>query len=340
MSLWVIVPLAMAALAGLGAVYQALGARADRRRFPPPGRMVTVGAHQLHVMEAGVGSPTVLFEAALGASAISWCRVQPEIAKLTRTFAYDRTGMGFSEAGPLPRTAERIAEELHALLSAARVPGPYILVGHSYGGMVARLYAHQHPQEVEGMVLLDPAHPQEWLKRTREQRRKLWAGAMLARRGAWIARLGIARLTAVLAQRGARRSAKVVAATVSGGILAGRSERMIAPIDRVLPELRPALAAIWTQPKFYWSLASQIEHMTQSAQQVAETKLPAELPLVVLSADSLPAHEVEQHRSVAAASARGQHQVVKDSGHWIQLDQPQAVVAAITALIELVWERS
>lgn len=333
MSVWLIILLIVVALAAAGAIYQAIGLRSDRRRFPPPGRMIALGTHSLHAYECGEGSPTVVFEAALGASAISWCQVQPQIAKLTRTFAYDRAGMGFSQLGPMPRTAERIAGELHALLEAAAVPKPYLLVGHSYGGMVARLYAHQHPENVVGMVLLDPAHPQEWLKRTREQRRKLWAGAMLARRGAWIARLGIARATATLARRGARRSAKVVAATVSGGILAGRSERMIAPIDRVLPELRPALAAIWTQPKFYLSLASQIEHMTLSAGQVAETSIRPDLPLAVLSADSLPPHEIEQHRAVAAASSRGRHQVVAGSGHWIQLDQPEAVIQAISTLV-------
>jgi pimeloyl-ACP methyl ester carboxylesterase len=334
MSPWLLIPLVLAGLALLGATYQALGARADRRRFPPPGRMIEIGGRRLHVLEAGAGVPTVVFEAALGASAISWCQVQPQIANLTRTFAYDRAGMGFSESGPMPRTAQRIVDELHALLAAANVPKPYLLVGHSYGGMTARLYAHQHPGDVVGLVLLDPAHPQEWLKRTREQRRKLWAGAMLARRGAWIARLGLARATAALARRGARRSARAVAVTVSGGILAGRAERIIAPIDRVLPELRPALAAIWTQPKFYLCLASQIEHMPQSAEQVAGAAIAADLPLVVLSADSLPAHELEQHREVAASSSRGRHQVVYASGHWIQLDQPEAVVKAIAALID------
>lgn len=337
--MWLMFLLVVLALAAMGAAYQALGAAADRRRFPAPGRMVSVGSHRLHVYECGAGTPTVVFEAALGASSISWCQVQPEVAKWARTVAYDRAGMGFSDAGPMPRTAQRIADELNSLLEAARIPGPYILVGHSYGGMTARLFAHQHPEKVAGMVLLDPAHPQEWLKRTREQRRKLWAGAMLARRGAWIARLGIARVTAALARRGARRSAKVLAATVSGGILAGRSERIIAPIERVMPELRPALAMFWTQPKFYLSLASQIQHMPASAEQLAGAEIRADLPLVVLSADSLPVHELEQHRQVAASSRLGIHKVVRDSGHWIQLDQPGEVIAAISTVVNRVGQR-
>jgi pimeloyl-ACP methyl ester carboxylesterase len=156
---------------------------------------------------------------------------------------------------------------------------------------------------------------------------------MLARRGALVARLGIARLTAALAQRGARRSAKFAAAAVSGGMLIGRSERIIAPLDRVPPPLRPGLAAIWTQPRFYLSLASQIQHMPESAAQVAATAIAPDLPLIVLSASSLPVKEIEQHRQLAAASRRGQHRVVAECGHWIQLDRPETVIEAIAEVL-------
>src|SRR4051812_10515021 len=112
--------------------------------------MVSVGTHRLHVVEAGVGRPTVVFEAALGASSISWALVQPEIARLTRTVAYDRAGMGFSELGPEPRTVERIVEEMHSVLEAVAAAKPYVLVGHSYGGMSCQLFAAKYPEEVCG----------------------------------------------------------------------------------------------------------------------------------------------------------------------------------------------
>lgn len=298
--------------------------------------MVSLGTHRLHVMEAGKGAPTVVFEAALGASAISWALVQPEIAQLTRTVAYDRAGMGFSELGPEPRTVGRIVEEMHAVLEAIGAVKPYVLVGHSYGGMSCRLFAAKFPEEVAGMVLLDPAQAELWRAPTREQRRKLWAGAMLARRGAMIAHLGIARLTAALVHRGARRSAKITATVMSGGILAGRSERIIAPVERVPVELRPMLATFWTQARYYKSLASQIAHMKESAEQVMGTEFRADLPLTVLSASSMPQHEMEQNRELAGRSTRGRHQVVEGSGHWVQLDQPQVVIGAIKEMLERV----
>ena len=114
-----------------------------RRSAPPPGRLVSVGNHRLHIRCDGDGSPTVIFDAALGGSSLSWSLVHPSIARITRACSYDRAGFGWSEAGPLPRTAGRIADELHTLLRVAAVPAPYVLVGHSFGGLVTRLYTHR-----------------------------------------------------------------------------------------------------------------------------------------------------------------------------------------------------
>ena len=101
---------------------------------PAPGRLVDIGGMRLHLSCAGEGGPTVVLEAALGASSISWSLVQPGLARLTRVCSYDRAGFGWSDRGPMPRTARRIASELHTLLERARVPAPYLLVGHSFGG--------------------------------------------------------------------------------------------------------------------------------------------------------------------------------------------------------------
>lgn len=323
----------LALLVAAGATYQAVGSARDRRRHLPPGRMVSIGTHQLHVLTAGSGVPSVVFEAALGASSISWALVQPKIAEMTGTCSYDRAGMGFSERGPEPRTAERIVEEMHAVLEAAEVPKPYLLVGHSYGGMTCRLFAAQYPNEVVGLVLLDPAEPHSWSSPSEQQRRKLWAGALLARQGALVARLGIARATAALVRLGAHRAARATAVAMSGGLLAGNTDRLIAPIDRVPADLRPVAAGFWIQPRFYQSLASQIRFMPESAAQVAATSILPNLPLTVLSAASLPAAEMEQNKILASKSRRGRHLVVPGSGHWIQLDQPGFVIRAISEMI-------
>jgi pimeloyl-ACP methyl ester carboxylesterase len=130
------------ALAVIGAIYQAVATQIDQRTYPPPGEMVDVGTHSLHINCLGEGSPTVILEAAnLGMSA-HWVRVQQQLAKTTRVCAYDRAGMGWSEPGPEPRDARQISSELHAQLNgAADTEGPYVLVGHSYGGLYARRYA-------------------------------------------------------------------------------------------------------------------------------------------------------------------------------------------------------
>lgn len=106
---------------------------------------------------AGTGSPTVIFDSGLGAGAQAWSRVQPELAKTTRSCAFDRPGYGASDEGPTPRDAAHIVGDLKAGLKAGDIAGPYVLVGHSMGGYDMRLFANLHPEDVVGMVLVDPS---------------------------------------------------------------------------------------------------------------------------------------------------------------------------------------
>lgn len=126
---------------------------------------VDVGGRRLNIHCAGVtghaGGPTVVLEAGFGNSSATWARVQPEVAKFARVCSYDRAGLGGSDPSPTPRTAVALTEDLHALLANAKVAGPYVLVGHSLGGILARLYASYYPAEVAGMVLVDSAHEDE-----------------------------------------------------------------------------------------------------------------------------------------------------------------------------------
>ena len=128
--------------------------------------MAKAGDGRLHMEVEGQGSPTVILEAGFGGTAEAWAKVQPEVARFTRVVSYDRAGLGKSDPGPRPRTAARIARELHDALKASRVPPPYVLVGHSAGGAYARVFAHMYPKEVAGLILIVP--PQEefldWLK--------------------------------------------------------------------------------------------------------------------------------------------------------------------------------
>ncbi|MCL5995131.1 MAG: alpha/beta fold hydrolase [Chloroflexi bacterium] len=146
----------------LGFVYQSVAEAADASTYPPPGQRVDVGGYRLHIYCTGAqqaGAPTVILESLFPGTVSNWAWVQPEIAKVTRVCAYDRAGHGWSDPGPEPRDARQHAHELHALLQNANVAGPYVLVGHSLGGLFVRMYATLYPAEVAGMVLLEGSHP-------------------------------------------------------------------------------------------------------------------------------------------------------------------------------------
>jgi pimeloyl-ACP methyl ester carboxylesterase len=147
-----------------GAIYQLIATRIDEGSIPRPGQMVDVGGYSLHLFCIGEntgGGPTVILEAALGATSSVWAWIQPEVAKTTRVCSYDRAGMGWSDASPGPRDAQHIAKELHTLLQNANILGPYVFAGWSYGGLYVREYTGQYPDEVAGLVLLDSSSPEQ-----------------------------------------------------------------------------------------------------------------------------------------------------------------------------------
>jgi pimeloyl-ACP methyl ester carboxylesterase len=143
-------------LAVIGAVYQVVGSAADARQFHPPGKLVDAGGHKLHIYCMGEGKTTIILDHLGDGNSAEWALIQPELAKTTRACAYDRAGFGWSDPGPLPRTAGRAAVELHNALEKAGISGPYMLVGHSYGADVMELFASRYPQETAGLVLVDP----------------------------------------------------------------------------------------------------------------------------------------------------------------------------------------
>ena len=153
--------LLLALLALTGLLYQGIASAVDASSYPPPGRLIDVGGYRLHLSCTGtarLGSPTVILEAGYGDQSLVWSKVQPGVASFTRVCSYDRAGYGWSDAGPLPRTAGHMVRELHTLLARAGVAGPYILVGHSYGGLIMQLYDYTYPQQVAGLVLIESVH--------------------------------------------------------------------------------------------------------------------------------------------------------------------------------------
>ena len=308
------------ALAGIGAIYQAIGTASDAQAFPPPGQMVDVGGYKMHIVCSGPQSadgPTVILDHVGAANAAQWGLVQPEIAKSTRVCAYDRAGFGWSERGPTPRDARQSMHELHTLLEKASISGPYLLVGHSYGANVARLYVAEYPAEVVGMVLVDPglqfdmpgvpAHINaEWKA----------ADQTIMRLAPYLSRLGIMRLGTALG------------ATPSHGDLP-------APVGA-------AYDAVNLTTKFWDTLSDQNQAMATTSQEVLATppSLGA-LPVIVLSA-TLPADEGRQewtkvNAALAARSSNGIHRVIDGATHMsLALEQAraQATIAAIRQVLE------
>lgn len=126
--------------------------------------MIDIGGYRLHCIVSGVGHPTVVFESGLGEDHSTWDNVVPAIAALTSTFTYDRAGLGKSDPSPYSRDASQMVQELHMLLSLAKMVAPYILVGHSLGAWIVSLFAHRYPKEVAGLVLVDPAYQNSRLR--------------------------------------------------------------------------------------------------------------------------------------------------------------------------------
>ena len=181
-------------LTGIGSLYQAIAARRDQRNFPPPGSLVEINDCRLHLQTAGHGLPSVVLESGLGGMSSAWGWVQPETAKFSSVVSYDRAGLGWSGPDSAPKTATLAARRLRALLQKSGVRPPYVLVGHSMGGLLVRVFAHLFPDEVAGMVLLDAVHPDQHLRSSAIDTH-MRTGFRFLRAVPLLARLGYVRLT-------------------------------------------------------------------------------------------------------------------------------------------------
>jgi pimeloyl-ACP methyl ester carboxylesterase len=235
----------------------------------------------------------------------------------------------------MPRTAGRIADELHRLLQNAAVPGPYVLVGHSYGGLVMRLFAARHAEDVAGLVLIEPAIPEEWATPTLEQDAQIRRGVRLCRYGAGAARSGVASVVSLLVNLRALSAARALVALASRGALRRDDEGILAPIWKLPPEARRVLGGMWTRPQFFEALGSQIEHVSQSATELLRDTREdlGDVPVIVISSSAAHERRIAADVALAQQSRRGRHIIAPGSGHWIPLDAPHVVIDAVVELV-------
>jgi pimeloyl-ACP methyl ester carboxylesterase len=279
----------------------------------------------LHLIDKGASGPAVIFESGISATCLNWMRVRAEVERFARACTYDRAGLGWSDPSKSPRTTSTIIDELHALLEAAAVPRPYILVGHSFGGMLVRAYAARYPGDVAGLILLDPLAPGEWLNASPAKTKMLRLGVRLSRRGAWLARLGVVRAALALLMRGGRRVPQWI-----GKLSSGRGEsvitRLVGEVRKMPPETWPMVRAHWCLPKSFVAMAGYLESLPESAR---ETVASDSFPIIVLSASNAPPEQLKERDEIIRRSPHGRHTIARKSGHWIQLDEPELVVEAI-----------
>ena len=320
----------LAVLVAAGVLYQRIAGHAASRRLLPPGELIDVGGHRLHVLCSGAGRPPVLLESGIAASSISWAAVQPALAQFTRACTYDRAGLAWSDVPSCPRTFERIVGELARVLERVAPGDRCILVGHSFGSFVVRGYAMHHPETVAGMVLVDPAI--EWLEPDAQRAYRLRRAQFLARVGAWLAHIGVPRACLTLLIGGAPTAPQRFS-RLFGQTVAQTLNRLVGEVRKLPPETYPLMQEFWSQPKCYHAMAEHLAALERDGAAIARIVSRPEIPTIVISSGNQPAEQIEAQRLLAAASRDGRHVIAARSSHWIQFDEPELVIAAVRELV-------
>ena len=304
---WLLYPvIALLALASIGGGYETLGEAADAKAYPMPGQLIDVGGHSLHLSCTGSGTPTVVLEPGAGGMSSSLGWIAPAVARDTRVCVYDRAGRGWSEPADTAQDSARIATDLHTLLQRGHVPGPYVLAGHSFGGLYVLTFAARYPDEVAGMVLVDSTAPASAAK----------PGAASPGDG------GMSRVSALVS----------TSARLGLGRLYGQFDFGSLP-PRSRDELRASVATAST-------LRSTIDEYVQAAassEQAAALRDFADKPLIVLTAGS--GHDAAwsaAQNQMATLSTNSVHRIVDGATHEDLIVNEDDAAATTQAILDVV----
>lgn len=306
-----------------GAIYQAVAESKDLARFPAPGKLIDVDGHLMHIDCRGEGSPTAVVELGIGAIASSWDEIHRQMGLVTRVCLYDRAGLGYSEPIDYSPRAPQVAERLDKLLHGAGIDDDLILVGWSAGGVHAREFYRRRPERIRAMLLLDSSHEQQARRLPPPSRAGNNSALVFAR---FLAPLGLVRLS---------------------GLVKTRFESF-----RGTDELRTRLIALYEQSHVVGAMLKESQAFDLDINGDPPTSLD-DIPLIVLTegkpieTESISPTELEferqsqeiKHelqRELASLSTRGRQVLATRSGHGIQTDQPELVIASLTELVQLV----
>jgi pimeloyl-ACP methyl ester carboxylesterase len=308
---WLLYPvIAVLALAAIGGGYQTLGEAADAEAYPMPGQLLDVGGHRLHLSCTGAGTPTVVLEPGAGGMSSSLGWIAPAVARATRVCVYDRAGRGWSEPASTAQDGAQIATDLHTLLQRGHVPGPYVLAGHSFGGLYVLTFAARYPDEVAGMVLVDSTAP-----------------AATATAG-----------TPSPGQGGSSGGMRRVSALVSTAARLGLG-RLYAQVDfgSLPPRSRDEVRASVATPSTLRSTIDEYLQAAASSEQAAALGDFADKPLIVLTAGSGhdAAWSAAQDR-MARLSTNSLHRVIAGATHEDLIANQEDAAATTQAILDVV----
>lgn len=282
-----------------GAAYESFATRRDLAVTPPPGQLVDIGGYRLHLWCSGNGAPAVILDTGLGGSSAGWHAVQPDVARFTRVCSYDRAGMGYSDPGPSPRTARRIASELAKLLDRSGIAGPVVVVGASIAGFTARVFASDHAERAAGLVLVDASHEADAHEVPR-----------MARLVPFLSTIGVFRIF---------------------GVSFGES------VESLPPSVRRYAQATRFRAAGYQAAADEIIHIGETVSEVRSSRRKLTIPVVVVTGARGAGENWRQlQQDLISLSERGCLMIAPQSGHVVSVDQPEVVVDAIRRVVETV----
>jgi pimeloyl-ACP methyl ester carboxylesterase len=310
----------MIACAVFGMVYEAIMSAGDAQRYPAPGQLVDVGGYQLELNCIGEGSPTVILTYGFADNLLTWNAVQKQIAAQgrVRVCAWDRAGLGWSEALPQQsaRTPSDVAAELHTLLAKADIPGPYVMVGHSLGGMYTRMYAIKYPEDVVGIALLDSSHESANSDRPPKSAAELAETPSANPLYATLVRLSILRV-------------------FGQSLLTGLQPAAVYLSD----DVKPTYLGLTGRLKALQAWANEEAGMTQDDPILEANTSLGDKPLALLvSTQGIKSNDRWQkaQEMMATYSSNSRLQIVPDSEHMLQWQYPEAVTATVVDVIESV----